>query len=137
MMTSYHALNGIPTSAHPIIQTELRERLGWEGMMMSDGGAISYMLNFKCELQRLHNSRVCRCSHGRLLLRPDLNISMADNMSAASAAALRAGTDLNSGGCKESDAFSICLLSVSLTRRVSLFQTVTRRTGGSTRHTTR
>ena len=48
MMTSYHALNGIPTSAHPIIQTELRERLGWEGMMMSDGGAISYMLNFKC-----------------------------------------------------------------------------------------
>ena len=30
MMTSYHALNGIPTSAHPIIQAELRERLGWE-----------------------------------------------------------------------------------------------------------
>ena len=47
MMTSYHALNGIPASASPVIRSELREALGWEGMMMSDGGAISYMLNFK------------------------------------------------------------------------------------------
>ena len=75
MMTSYHALNGVPTSASPIIQRELRDRLKWEGMMMSDGGAISYMLNFKY-----------------------LNLSMTDNMSAAAAAALTAGTDLNSGG---------------------------------------
>ena len=47
MMTSYHALNGIPASASPVIRSQLREALGWEGMMMSDGGAISYMLNFK------------------------------------------------------------------------------------------
>ena len=46
MMTSYHALNGIPATAHPIIQSELRERLGWEGMIMSDGGAVAFMLNF-------------------------------------------------------------------------------------------
>ena len=46
MMTSYHALNGIPASASPVIRSELREALGWEGMMMSDGGAISYMLTF-------------------------------------------------------------------------------------------
>ena len=41
MMTSYHALNGIPATAHPLIQSELRHRLGWEGMMMSDGGRKS------------------------------------------------------------------------------------------------
>jgi beta-glucosidase-like glycosyl hydrolase len=38
MMTSYHALNGVPSTAHPMIQSELRERLDWQGMMMSDGG---------------------------------------------------------------------------------------------------
>ena len=28
MMTSYHALNGIPASASPVIRSELREALG-------------------------------------------------------------------------------------------------------------
>ncbi len=79
MMTSYHALNGVPTSASPVIQSELRERLGWEGMMMSDGGAISYML------------KLCTAD-------PPLNLSMCANMTTAAAAAVNAGTDINSGG---------------------------------------
>ena len=35
MMTSYHALNSVPTSGSPVIRSELRQKLGWEGMMMS------------------------------------------------------------------------------------------------------
>ena len=79
MMTSYHALNGIPTSASPVIHSELRDRLGWEGMMMSDGGAISYMLT------------LCDAT-------PPLNLSLCQNMTTAAAAAIKAGTDINSGG---------------------------------------
>ena len=75
-MTSYHALNGIPTTAHPILEQELRQRLGWaNGLLMSDGGAVTDMLNFDY-----------------------LNLSMTDNVTAAAAAALMAGVDLNSGG---------------------------------------
>ena len=83
MMTSYHALNGVPTSASPVIQSELRERLGWEGMMMSDGGAISYMLT------------LCNAN-------PPLNLSLCENLTTAAAAAINAGTDINSGGYGDS-----------------------------------
>ena len=48
MMTSYHALNGVPASASPLIRAELREKVGWQGMMISDGGAVPGMLKFKC-----------------------------------------------------------------------------------------
>jgi beta-glucosidase-like glycosyl hydrolase len=74
-MTSYHALNGIPETAHPLIRQELREKLGWEGLMMSDGGAVSDIVNFQY-----------------------LGLSMANNYTAAAAAALNSGVDLNSGG---------------------------------------
>lgn len=53
-MTSYHALNGIPQTAHPLIQQELREALGWQGLMMSDGGAVSDIVNFKYVLRNTH-----------------------------------------------------------------------------------
>ena len=53
-MTSYHALNGIPQTAHPLIQQELREALGWQGLMMSDGGAVSDIVNFKYVLRNAH-----------------------------------------------------------------------------------
>ena len=79
MMTSYHALNGVPTSASPFIQSELRDRLGWNGMMMSDGGAITFMLT------------LCDAT-------PPLNLSMCKNLTTAAAAAIKAGTDINSGG---------------------------------------
>ena len=68
-MTSYHALNGIPETAHPLIKSELRDRLGWEGMMISDGGAVSYMLNFDY-----------------------LNLSMTKNLTTVAAAALNVNT---------------------------------------------
>ena len=77
-MTSYHALNGIPQTTHPLIQQELRETLGWQGLMMSDGGAVSDIVNFKY-----------------------LGLAMADNYTAAAAAALLAGVDLNSGLCAQ------------------------------------
>lgn len=79
MMTSYHALNGIPTSASPVIQSELRERIGWQGMLMSDGGAITFMLT------------LCNAT-------PPLDLSMCQNLTTAAAAAIKAGTDINSGG---------------------------------------
>ena len=66
VMTSYHAMNGVPETAFPLIQTELRGRLGWDGVMVSDGGAVTDILNFK-------------------YLK---NLSMTDNITAAAAAAL-------------------------------------------------
>ena len=73
-MTSYHGLNGIPQTAHPIIEHELRGNLGWQGLMMSDGGAVSDIVNFQY-----------------------LQLAMTNNYTAAAAAALNAGVDLNSG----------------------------------------
>ena len=75
VMTSYHALNGVPQTASPILQKILREKLGFQGLVMSDGGAVGFILNFAY-----------------------LNLSMTRNITAAAAAALNAGCDLNSGG---------------------------------------
>eukprot|EP00935_MAST-01C_sp_MAST-1C-sp1_P001016 g1016.t1 len=88
MMTSYHGLNGVPASASPLIRNELREKLGWEGMMISDGGAISFMLNFNCD----KGQQPIDCD------RLNLSKTMLTNMTTASAAALNAGCDVNSGG---------------------------------------
>ena len=76
VMTSYHALNGVPQTASPsVLQTLLRQRLGFRGLVVSDGGAVGFILNFAY-----------------------LNLSMTHNITAAAAAALNAGCDLNSGG---------------------------------------
>jgi|EP01047_Picozoa_sp_COSAG01_P066987 hypothetical protein len=50
-------------------------------MMMSDGGAITYMLKL-CAGETVAS----------------LNLSLCTNLTTASAAALNAGTDINSGG---------------------------------------
>lgn len=75
VMTSYHALNGIPTTAHPVLNDILRKTWGWDGVIASDGGAVSYITKFQY-----------------------LNLSMADNTTAAAEAAVKATVDMNSGG---------------------------------------
>eukprot|EP00039_Didymoeca_costata_P024061 m.9126 g.9126 ORF g.9126 m.9126 type:complete len:807 (+) comp4012_c0_seq2:204-2624(+) len=80
VMTSYHALNGIPETAHPILKQILRKEFNWNGAIVSDGGAVSYILQFNY-----------------------LNLSMTDNITAAAAAAVNAGVDMNSGGFMRKD----------------------------------
>lgn len=69
-MTSYHAINGIPATASPMLQDVLRDEWKFNGSVVSDGGAVTFILNFKY-----------------------LNLSMTDNITAAAAAALNSGTD--------------------------------------------
>lgn len=43
VMCSYNSVNGIPACAHPMLQTELRARSGFQGYIVSDCGAIGWM----------------------------------------------------------------------------------------------
>ena len=43
VMCSYNSVNGIPACAHPMLQSELRERSGFKGYIVSDCGAIGWM----------------------------------------------------------------------------------------------
>eukprot|EP01006_Ploeotia_vitrea_P038561 TRINITY_DN66249_c4_g11_i1.p1 TRINITY_DN66249_c4_g11~~TRINITY_DN66249_c4_g11_i1.p1 ORF type:complete len:828 (-),score=378.61 TRINITY_DN66249_c4_g11_i1:109-2592(-) len=43
VMCSYNAVNGIPACAHPMIQSTLRGRLGFDGFVISDCGAVEFI----------------------------------------------------------------------------------------------
>jgi beta-glucosidase-like glycosyl hydrolase len=78
-----HIASLTPCSSHGFaslhaMQSVLRDEWGWNGSVVSDGGAVTSMLNFKY-----------------------LNLSMTDNITSAAAAALNAGCDMNSGGFEQ------------------------------------
>ena len=71
IMCSYNRLNGIPMCASPYLQNILRDHLNFPGYLVSDDGAIDFMVT----------------KH-----------KWASNHTVAAAAALRSGVDLNLGG---------------------------------------
>lgn len=52
VMPAYSALNGIPCHANPILMNEiLREKLGFDGVVISDFGAIAMLTYFQCSAE--------------------------------------------------------------------------------------
>lgn len=69
-VNSYNGINGYPMCASPLLQSYLREELGFDGFICSDSDAISFFVTEQ---------------------------KFSANYTMAAAAALRAGVDLNSG----------------------------------------
>jgi len=77
VMCAYNSVNGTPLCASELLETELRVRIGFEGIVISDCGAIGFMTSE----HHWHQSNGTEYSPMQ-----------------AAAASLRAGTDLNCGG---------------------------------------
>ena len=45
VMCSYNAVNGPPACVHPYLQQVLRDEFGFPGFVVSDGGALSFIVN--------------------------------------------------------------------------------------------
>eukprot|EP00730_Choanoeca_flexa_P001726 TRINITY_DN10757_c0_g2_i2.p1 TRINITY_DN10757_c0_g2~~TRINITY_DN10757_c0_g2_i2.p1 ORF type:complete len:763 (+),score=148.49 TRINITY_DN10757_c0_g2_i2:115-2403(+) len=70
-MCSYNAVNGTPMCASPLLKSLLRDQMGFEGALWSDGGAVGF-------IQSQHH--------------------YTKDLAEAAADSLNAGVDLNSGG---------------------------------------
>ena len=77
VMCAYNSVNGVPLCANQLMHDELRGRMGFEGIVITDCGAIGFMTS----------THKWNHSDGS----PYTEVE-------ATAAALRAGTDLNCGG---------------------------------------
>lgn len=76
VMCAYNSINGVPLCANQLMQDELRARLGFEGIVITDCGAIGFMTS------------TMHWKHEDGILYTPLE---------ATAASLKAGTDLNCG----------------------------------------
>jgi beta-glucosidase len=96
VMCAYSGVNGYPSCVSPLLESTLRGEMGFGGYVVSDSGAIDFLVS---EYHRYPNK------------------------SAASVAAVSAGVDLNSGGCFSTLSASVqagavqeSVLDVALTR---------------------
>mmetsp|Transcript_29627 Transcript_29627/g.88644 ORF Transcript_29627/g.88644 Transcript_29627/m.88644 type:complete len:767 (+) Transcript_29627:57-2357(+) len=85
IMCAYNGINGHPMCESPLIKSILRDEMGFDGYVVTDSGAVDFMVSFFHRYQ---------------------------NTTYAAAAALNAGCDLNSGSAflKLSDALDVGLI---------------------------
>ena len=81
-MCAYNSVNGVPLCANELLETELRSRMGFEGIVITDCGAIDFMIS----------NHHWKHPNGTAYTPVE-----------ATAASLRAGTDLNCGGAYPSN----------------------------------
>ena len=81
VMCAYNAVNGTPLCANELIAEELRGRMGFKGIVISDCGAVEFMIS----------SHKWNHTNGQPY-----------TLTEASAASLKAGTDLNCGSAYSS-----------------------------------
>eukprot|EP00051_Salpingoeca_urceolata_P021727 m.343352 g.343352 ORF g.343352 m.343352 type:complete len:824 (-) comp19851_c1_seq2:2665-5136(-) len=85
VMCSYNGVNGYPMCASPLLRSELRGRLGFDHVIFSDGGAVTFLS--RCTAapgQKPYNSWPCH--------------NYTNDCPTAAAVAVNASVDLNSGG---------------------------------------
>ena len=82
VMCAYNSVNGTPLCASSLLKEQLRDRLGFDGIVITDCGAIGFMIS----------NHKWRHADGTPY-----------NLTQAVAASLAAGTDLNCGGAYNSE----------------------------------
>eukprot|EP00912_Choanoflagellata_sp_UC4_P002052 UC4_evm8s1308 len=89
IMCSYNGINGAPMCMSPLIQSVLRDEMGFKGYVVTDSGAVDFMVS------RFHKFK---------------------NTTVAAEASLNAGVDLNSGTCFKTLENSLASGAVNKTR---------------------